>query len=118
WKIIPPTTTTTSTSTTTTVMTTGRCVPQTCGDGNVCNGVETCDVATNTCHAGQPLLCDDGDRCTDDLCHPRSGCSNTERPPTEPPGVTCRADNMQGILREPPQPVCQRSCPSTIEGRL
>ncbi len=42
-------------------------------DGNVCNGIEGCDTETG-CYFGEPLNCDDGIPCTDDSCHPISGC--------------------------------------------
>ncbi len=50
-----------------------------CGDSDVCNGVETCDGA-GTCVPGTPLNCDDGDLCTQDICDPVAGCSNTDEP--------------------------------------
>jgi hypothetical protein len=46
-----------------------------CPDGNVCNGLETCD--TGVCLAGIPLNCDDGKPCTDDACDPVTGCAST-----------------------------------------
>ncbi len=74
-----------------------------CDDGNPCNGLETCEPSAGgcvagapapdgtacpddtvcdgdeTCHAGvctggMPLLCDDGDGCTENLCTPDAGC--------------------------------------------
>lgn len=47
-----------------------------CDDGNVCNGTETCDVATG-CALGTALDCDDGNACTADSCHMVTGCRNT-----------------------------------------
>src|SRR5207247_1404214 len=35
-----------------------------CGNNNVCDGLETCDTGTGTCHNGTPLTCSDGDACT------------------------------------------------------
>jgi subtilisin family serine protease len=82
----------------------GRCAaPGSCDDGNPCNGVETCQpeaggcvpgvqVADGTpcpdgtlcngdetclgglCTAGTPLVCADGDTCTQDVCTPEGGC--------------------------------------------
>jgi cysteine-rich repeat protein len=47
-----------------------------CADGNACNGVETCVLATATCKAGTKLTCADDDPCTrDGVCAPSSGCS-------------------------------------------
>ena len=53
--------------------------PRSCGDGNVCDGEETCDPMTG-CHEGTPLVCDDGDACTTDGCNPATGCSSIDLP--------------------------------------
>jgi hypothetical protein len=45
-----------------------------CSDGDLCNGVETCDPETRTCQPGAPLSCNDGDSCTIDSCDPSLGC--------------------------------------------
>src|SRR4029077_11561043 len=45
-----------------------------CGDGNVCNGQETCE--NGLCLAGKPLVCDDGNPCTVDTCGPTTGCAH------------------------------------------
>ena len=47
-----------------------------CADADVCNGGETCDLATNACVAGEALDCDDGDACTANDCDPTNGCEN------------------------------------------
>ncbi len=47
-----------------------------CGDGDLCNGSERCDLATHTCSAGTALDCDDGDNCTSDACD-ETGCVNS-----------------------------------------
>jgi Dictyostelium (slime mold) repeat len=45
-----------------------------CGDGNACNGFETCDPATGECRAGTPAVCDDGDPCNGaETCQPATG---------------------------------------------
>ena len=49
-------------------------------DTTVCDGADTCDVATNTCVGGELLDCDDGDPCTDDSCDPVEGCINDASP--------------------------------------
>jgi hypothetical protein len=75
------TTSTTSTSTaptptTTTMPTAPQCLSDaSCGDGNICNGFETCRAGV--CTAGTPLDCDDRDPCTMDSCAPASGCQHT-----------------------------------------
>jgi len=43
-----------------------------CPDANTCNGAETCD-GNGVCGAGTPLVVDDGDNCTLDLCDPKTG---------------------------------------------
>jgi hypothetical protein len=43
-----------------------------CGDGNLCNGTETCQAGS--CAAGSPLACSDDDACTTDSCSPTGGC--------------------------------------------
>ncbi len=47
-----------------------------CGDGDFCNGVERC--MQGECFPGPPLVCDDGDPCTHDLCEPAVGCVHVE----------------------------------------
>lgn len=47
-----------------------------CGDGDACNGVERCELATHTCQSGTTLTCDDGDNCTTDTCDAATGCRN------------------------------------------
>ncbi len=56
-----------------------------CDDNTVCNGRETCTVATGAsfCQAGTPLDCDDQNPCTSDSCNAVSGC--THAPITGPP---------------------------------
>jgi hypothetical protein len=47
-----------------------------CDDGLACNGTETCDLGTNLCVAGTPVVCDDGNECTADVCvEPLGTCS-------------------------------------------
>jgi hypothetical protein len=43
-----------------------------CGDADLCNGEETCQIGV--CTGGTPLDCDDGNDCTDDSCDPPVGC--------------------------------------------
>lgn len=49
-------------------------------DVSVCDGVDTCDPATNICVPGETLDCEDGDPCTADSCDPVDGCINDPRP--------------------------------------
>jgi len=50
-----------------------------CPNGTVCDGDETCDGA-GTCQPGSPLMCDDGNLCTQDLCDSVLGCQATSGP--------------------------------------
>jgi len=45
-----------------------------CDDGDLCNGAENCEQGQ--CLPGSPLDCDDANLCTDDFCHPVTGCDN------------------------------------------
>lgn len=54
-----------------------------CDDDNVCNGQETCDAGA--CKNGTPLVCNDGNPCTDDECDPKDGCL---QPPSDE-GTAC-----------------------------
>jgi len=48
--------------------------PITCDDGDVCNGMETCDPLLG-CLPGTPITCDDGDVCNGlEICDPLVGC--------------------------------------------
>jgi hypothetical protein len=43
-----------------------------CDDGSACTSGDSCQ--TGKCLSGTPLLCNDGNPCTDDLCAAASGC--------------------------------------------
>ncbi len=63
-----------------------------CDDGIVCNGAETCDVASGSCLAGTPPTCDDGNACTADSCDSASNaCVHVPIPAPGPVG-----DTLQG----------------------
>lgn len=68
-------------------------VDSSCADGNVCNGAETCNGA-GTCVAGAPLLCDDGDLCSQDSCDAVLGCMNDYTPK-----LTCNETMGRARLR-------------------
>ena len=52
--------------------------PDRCSDNDVCNGIEACDIITNTCsQVVAALNCDDLNPCTDDSCDPLLGCVHT-----------------------------------------
>jgi len=43
-----------------------------CSDGNVCTTGDVC--SGGSCVGGPPLVCNDGNPCTDDQCNPTTGC--------------------------------------------
>lgn len=47
-----------------------------CDDGDMCNGIESCEPTSHKCQAGVALSCDDAMDCTTDVCDPVSGCAN------------------------------------------
>jgi hypothetical protein len=59
-----------------------------CSDGNICNGVETCQGGL--CRRPDPLDCDDGDPCTSDSCDRNNGCIH----PPIPDGSSCEDNNV------------------------
>jgi len=82
-----------------------------CSDADVCNGIETCELATGQCRAGSPLVCDDGDACTvDDACDPERGCVHRRLA-----GIAllrCRADGRLPI------PSCAEALPRRVRRPL
>jgi hypothetical protein len=47
-----------------------------CSDGDICNGTEACQGGL--CRSPGGLDCNDVNPCTNDSCHPVTGCSNTQ----------------------------------------
>jgi hypothetical protein len=75
-----------------------------CDDGNACNGVESCSA--NTCVPGVPLVCNDGNVCTNDTCNPASGCqfpANTD--PCDDGSACTTGDTCSGGVCQPGAPV-------------
>ncbi len=65
--------------------------PRICDDGDICTGVESCDVDTG-CVQGPALACNDGLACTGtETCDPDEGCS-----PGSPPADCCNSDKDCG----------------------
>lgn len=57
----------------------GTCLvgaPPKCDDGNACNGTESCDPALG-CVAGQPLQCDGANPCLAYTCDASTGCASS-----------------------------------------
>jgi hypothetical protein len=91
----------------------GVCVPGTplaCDDGNTCNGLETCDPVAG-CQTGTPLDCSDTNVCTADSCDPASGCINDMLPEGTPcsDGDACNGAetcSVVGVCEAGPPLVC------------
>jgi len=67
-----------------------------CDDGNVCNGVETCDPTTKTCVPGTP--CNDGNPCNGvEICDQLNGCQHTA-PPSCDDNNACTDDRCDTTL--------------------
>jgi cysteine-rich repeat protein len=66
-----------------------------CDDGDVCNGVETCDLGKHVCTKTAPLACDDGKSCTKDACDPKLGCQNVPID-EDGDGFSCEKDCNDG----------------------
>lgn len=62
-----------------------------CGDGDVCDGVETCDPAAG-CVPGTPLVCGDDNECTIDGCDATLGCRSVATGGF--PGVDCELGRL------------------------
>ena len=84
--------------------TTDACVPATgcdatpntlpCDDGNVCTALDACvlpapgQAGSGKCGPGKPMVCSDGNPCTDDACAPGVGCTAL------PNAATCTDANV------------------------
>ncbi len=67
---------------------------QSCDDGVYCNGFERC--LAGACTAGSPRICDDNNRCTENLCHETSRACQFIRTDIDGDGFspqTCGADD-------------------------
>ena len=60
---------------------TGECGFAPANEGKPCDDDDPCTVSekcqAGECAGGNPLNCNDGNSCTDDLCHPKDGCTHT-----------------------------------------
>ncbi len=88
-----------------------------CDDGDVCNGIETCDADLG-CVNGTPLDCDDGVACTVDACDPSEGCSNTPNDALCDDGDACNGietcDAERGCVDGTP-PDCDDGVACTVD---
>ena len=63
----------------------------TCTLANQCSQNDVCNAGT--CSAGAPVVCDDGNVCTDDGCDPKTGCTATANSAACDDGDACTADD-------------------------
>ena len=90
-----------------------------CDDGSACTLGDSC--AGGACQAGSPVICDDSNPCTDDLCLPAVGCTTTPLTgPTCGVGKACYAGVCEDIPCTPDcsgKPCgddgCGGACPDT-----
>jgi hypothetical protein len=66
------------------------------GDGDVCNGAESCNPADGSCLPGTPLEIDDGNPCTDDVCDPVTGVSHIPNTAPCDDGNACTTGDICG----------------------
>ncbi|HOX45204.1 MAG TPA: trypsin-like serine protease [Myxococcota bacterium] len=82
-----------------------------CGDDDVCNGAETC--RGGVCLADAPLVCQDADPCTLDLCDPVAGCQH----PLAEDGAACESARcgpgtcQAGVCAPTEPPACDQGGP-------
>ena len=85
-----------------------------CDDGNLCNGVETCDAGQ--CLAGTPLACTDGNPCTTDSCDALTGCQFVDNTASCDDGLTCTTgDTCSGGSCAGTPVVCDDGVACTID---
>ncbi len=68
-----------------------------CGDGDTCNGMETCNTSTGNCIPGTPLVCDDGNACTSNGCV-SSACVFTDISSQCTDNNPCTDDSCHALL--------------------
>lgn len=73
-----------------------------CDDGNLCNGIDSCDPVMQVCHVEPPTPCNDGNPCNGyEACHPTSGCYLAEY------GLACDDGNLcNGVEACDPETGC------------
>jgi hypothetical protein len=88
-----------------------------CPDGTVCNGNETCS-AFGQCVPGTPLNCTDNNVCTDDVCHPMTGCGHTNNTAACTDNNACTTGDQctGGSCQGGPPPDCSDGNPCTMDG--
>ncbi len=87
-----------------------------CDDGNYCNGVETCSLATGQCLAGQPPSCDDGNPCTADSCS--TATNSCVHDPNPSNGSPCSAGEFCVVGKTCSNGVCSGGAPRSCDDGL
>ncbi|MBN2191493.1 MAG: hypothetical protein JW751_01650, partial [Polyangiaceae bacterium] len=82
----------------------GALVSTDCGDGDACNGTETCSGA-GVCILGIPPIIDDDNPCTDDACDPAMGVVHTATPAETPCGTGLWCDGAGNCIEAAQPPV-------------
>ena len=92
-----------------------RCVETTAADGTSCAGDQgTKCLQAPTCQGGRcvgaPVVCDDSNLCTVDVCYPETGCEHVPAPPCPGDGAcmqgVCRPDTGCGLKPAPDGTSC------------
>ncbi len=89
-----------------------------CDDGNLCDGIETCNAITGACIPAEALDCDDGIACTIDTCYPEEGCENAPENAICDDGIGCTVevcDAQHGCLSTPDSSLCNDGDPCTVD---
>jgi len=63
-----------------------------CDDGDACSVQDACTVGV--CRPGAPLVCDDGNLCTDDACDPSAGCTHVPNTAACDDGLACTSGDV------------------------
>lgn len=87
-----------------------------CNDDDACTTNDTC--SGGVCVGGAPLVCDDGNVCTNDTCHPSSGCASTNNSNPCDDGNACTTNDTcaGGVCVGGAPPNCNDSNPCTADG--
>lgn len=115
-----------------------------CSDGQFCNGVETCNLATHVCESGiapncddgiectidscnevqdkcdhvlSDAVCDDGNLCTDDTCDPAVGCRHVNNNAPCDDGNACTISDVcqNGVCSPGQEASCDDGVPCTSD---
>jgi hypothetical protein len=88
---------------------------QLCDDGSICSQVDKC--IDGNCEGLNPIVCDDGNPCTDDSCDPIVGCLTTFNTAGCEDGSQCTENDTctNGVCLPGPQKNCDDGSPCTLD---